>query len=254
MADSSDGRDAVSCAGEVLLVYASDKNGVFSSELHTNFKISLEEGYLGLIETDGTTIEHAFNPYPAQVADVSFGSGTNAGTTASETLIDTGTAAKYRPFQSPNAAVDDQWLEIDYSAPAAAGWLNTTTGVGWNTDGGSEYTPYIPNPIPAFSQVSAYIRVPFTVTDKAQLTSLLLELRYDDGYVLWLNGREVKRVNVNTSYKPGENWELNARGNRTDATVISSPDVIDLTAWLDTIQEGQNVLGIYGANHTEPNR
>ena len=236
--------------GEVLLVYASDKNGTFSNELHTNFKLSLEGEYLGLVQGNSTTIEHAFNPYPVQVADVSYGSGLDASLTVAETLINTGTAAKYRPFVAPNAAVDDEWHKPEYTAPAGQGWLNTTTGVGWNTDGGSEYTPYIPNPIPAFTQVSAYIRVPFNVTNKAALTSMLLEMRYDDGYVLWLNGREVKRVNINTSYKPGENWELNSRGNRSDATVISTPDVIDLTAWLDTIVEGQNVLAIYGANHT----
>ncbi|MDZ4659455.1 MAG: CotH kinase family protein [Bythopirellula sp.] len=32
--------------------------------------------------------------------------------------------------------------------------------------------------------------------------------------------------------------------------MISSPDVIDLTDWLDTIVEGENLLAIYGANHT----
>ncbi|MDZ4656221.1 MAG: lamin tail domain-containing protein [Bythopirellula sp.] len=186
--------------GEVLLVFASDKNDVFSGELHTNFKLALEGEYLGLVQANGSTVEYALNPFPAQVADVSYGAGVSTATTVNQTLIDTGTAAKYRPFSTPNIAVDDEWLKTTYAASAGDGWLSTTTGVGWNTDGGSEYTPYLPSPIPAFSQVSAYIRVPFTVTNKAELTSMLMEMRYDDAYVLWLNGREVKRTNLNPGF------------------------------------------------------
>ena len=43
---------------------------------------------------------------------------------------------------------------------------------------------------------SAYLRVPFVVTNTADLDGLRLRLRYDDGFVAWLNGVEVARRNV----------------------------------------------------------
>jgi len=237
--------------GEILLVYASGNNGeigVVGSELHTNFQLSQESGYLGLVQANGSTIVDEFNLYPQQSSDVSFGSGIDTGSTTADTLITTGSAAKYRVFTGPNASVDDFWLDINYDDTA---WSNTTTGVGWDNDGGSDYDGLIPTPISQFSSpdVSAYVRVPFSVTDKAELVSMNLELIADNGYIVFLNGREVQRSRLATDYKIGYDWELNSRQNLPDST-NAIPDVIDLTEWLDTIQEGDNLLAIYGANHT----
>jgi hypothetical protein len=43
---------------------------------------------------------------------------------------------------------------------------------------------------------SAYLRMPFTVTDPSLFKSLTLSLRYDDGFVAYLNGSEVLRRNA----------------------------------------------------------
>ena len=40
-------------------------------------------------------------------------------------------------------------------------------------------------------QSSAYIRVLFTVNDPAEVTGLTLLMRYDDGFVAYLNGVEI---------------------------------------------------------------
>ena len=67
--------DTQLAAGEQVLVFASDKNlRVPGRELHTNFKLSKDGEFLALIQPDGVTIEHAFDPsYPAQSDDVSYG-------------------------------------------------------------------------------------------------------------------------------------------------------------------------------------
>ena len=240
-------------AGENLVIFASGKD-LTSTELHTNFSLSKNGEDLALVMPDGTTIADAYLNFPAQVADVSYGLGADSSNPVTEFLIGDAADADVYPFSTPNAAVDDHWLDIGYDANVA-GWIHTKTGIGFDRDSApnNQLDSLIFQELMAgqmSSQLGAYVRVPFSVNNKEQLTSLELELRYDDGYVVWLNGHEVKRVNVNTSYKPGENWELNARGNRPDSTVISTPDVIDLTAWLGTIEEGENVLAIYGANHT----
>ena len=236
--------------GEILLVYASGNNGeigLVGSEIHTNFQLSLESGYLALYD-DSVTLQDEFNLYPQQYEDYSFGRGLDTQTTTTDTLISTGSAAKYRVFTGPNSSVDTYWRDIDYDDSS---WSSTTTGVGWDNDGGSAYDGLIPTPISQFSSpdVSAYVRVPFTVTNKAELVSMQLDLIADDGYIVSLNGREVQRARVTTNLKIGNDWDLNSRQNLDDS-VIAVPDQIDLTDWLDTIEEGTNMLAIYGANHT----
>jgi hypothetical protein len=57
-----------------LLVWASSKNRTNpAAPLHTNFKLGKDGGYLGLADPN-TNVVSAFNPYPAQQTDVSYGS------------------------------------------------------------------------------------------------------------------------------------------------------------------------------------
>ena len=67
--------DITLAAGDTLLVYASGKNRAnANSELHANFRLSVNGEFLALVEPDGTTIASAYSPeYPSQVADVSYG-------------------------------------------------------------------------------------------------------------------------------------------------------------------------------------
>lgn len=56
-----------------LVVFASGKNRAIPGRpLHTSFRLSASGGYLALVQPDGT-IAQAFNPYPAQRANISYG-------------------------------------------------------------------------------------------------------------------------------------------------------------------------------------
>ncbi|MBN2476320.1 MAG: lamin tail domain-containing protein [Pirellulales bacterium] len=69
-------------AGDYLLVFASEKapNGP-PGELHTNFKLSGDGEYLGLVRPNGTTIEFEYAPaFPQQYPDVSYGLSPNLAT------------------------------------------------------------------------------------------------------------------------------------------------------------------------------
>ncbi|MCP4194093.1 MAG: hypothetical protein GY768_26080 [Planctomycetaceae bacterium] len=62
-------------SGEQLVVFASgkDRRGV-GQELHTNFKLSSNGEYLGLMRPGGVALEFEYSPnYPAQSSDVSYG-------------------------------------------------------------------------------------------------------------------------------------------------------------------------------------
>ncbi|MEI7908721.1 MAG: lamin tail domain-containing protein [Verrucomicrobiota bacterium] len=92
---------------------------------------------------------------------------------------------------------------------------------------------------------SCYIRLPFT--NPGGLASLTMPIRYDDGFVAYLNGVEVARRNA-------------PAGSVTDATTATgdrlpiqalTPENIDLTARLGLLVAGSgNVLAIHGLNES----
>ncbi len=62
-------------AGGRVLVFASNKHPTGpAGELHANFRLSRDGEYLALVDSDGTTVLHEFDPpFPAQSVDVSYG-------------------------------------------------------------------------------------------------------------------------------------------------------------------------------------
>src|SRR5260221_1935380 len=62
-------------ANSYMVVFASNKNRqVPGAPLHTNFKLGSKAGnILALIKPDGVTVASSYNPYPVQVADISYG-------------------------------------------------------------------------------------------------------------------------------------------------------------------------------------
>ncbi|MBN1674197.1 MAG: chitobiase/beta-hexosaminidase C-terminal domain-containing protein [Kiritimatiellae bacterium] len=91
---------------------------------------------------------------------------------------------------------------------------------------------------------SLYLRKAFNVNQPALAGGAVFWVRYDDGFILWLNGREVARVNV-----PGEPGSTLA----FDALATSQ---IDVSAWtlqltgsqIPKLECGTNVLAIHAFN------
>ena len=91
---------------------------------------------------------------------------------------------------------------------------------------------------------SVFLRFPFTVSDPARIQELSLGLRYNDGFVAYLNGREVARRNAPTGLPA---FDAAATGWRTGAAALQ-PERISLTERLGLLQPGTNVLAIQGLN------
>jgi hypothetical protein len=92
------------------------------------------------------------------------------------------------------------------------------------------------------NNASAFIRVPFTVNNAASFTSLTLQMRYDDGFVAYLNGMEVAR-----RLAPAlPLWNSTATGQHLG---IDYED-INLSGQLSLLREGANVLAIHGLNQS----
>ena len=75
-------------------------------------------------------------------------------------------------------------------------WTGGTTGVGFERSMG--YETYIGTDTTQMyrKQGSAFVRIGFDVADPARLESVTLWMRYDDGFVAYLNGREIARANA----------------------------------------------------------
>src|SRR5690606_20746968 len=90
---------------------------------------------------------------------------------------------------------------------------------------------------------SVYQRIEFDVEDPSTLATLLLEMQYDDGFVAYLNGTRVASAAAPTLPK----FNSTATSSRDDADALV-PQVFNLTAFLDSLVEGTNVLAIHVLN------
>ena len=139
--------------------------------------------------------------------------------------------------------------------PGAAGptfddsaWLSGTGGVGYER--GTGYDAYIGIDLreTLYSQnTSCYIRIPFnlTVDDLLDAGGLTLKVRYDDGFIAYLNGTEVQRVMFDDGDTPA--WNSAATGNHSDTDAVSL-ESFSISSYIGALRLGENVLAIHGLN------
>jgi len=115
--------------------------------------------------------------------------------------------------------------------------------------GASGLRPYFTTDLQArmFNRASsAFVRLPFTVTNTPG--SLTLQVRYDDGFVAYLNGVEIARRNAPAT--PA--WDATATADRNLAGAIT-PETIDVSAAIPTLVPGTNVLAVQVLNASSGN-
>lgn len=259
-------------SSEMLLVFASGKNLV-GTELHTNFALNNGGEYLALVEANGTTVAHDFGPaFPAQLADVSYGTGLTGNSTTTLSLVSSTSPVTVLVPTGPNSFRDDNWREVDFTGDTAGnGWVTGVGSVGKDIngdslnfndpDGVSGSDDWINTDIQAQmsdSLKTAYIRYEFGLINAEQLTSLQLDLRIDDGFIAYLNGTEIARANFGEDFfftSPG--WNSGSGHQQGTNTSISAytrgaeaADLLhfDLTPYLRFLQNGTNVLAFHGVN------
>ncbi len=94
------------------------------------------------------------------------------------------------------------------------------------------------------------VRVPFTLTadQQSRLVSLRAKLRYDDGFVLFVNGVEAARQNILPASPAVWNATADATpANFTDALGVAGVTV-DISHVLGSLQTGTNMLAILALN------
>jgi len=96
---------------------------------------------------------------------------------------------------------------------------------------------------------SLWVRAEFDADEMAFFDSLRLQMRYEDGFVAWLNGTEVARANFTGT----PHWDSAAGSDRSDL-LMGDPAVLDLSRHKDLLRDGRNVLAIQGLNDSKSNQ
>ncbi len=92
---------------------------------------------------------------------------------------------------------------------------------------------------------SCYIRIPFELSsDSGGFSDLTLRVRYDDGFVAYINGQRVASRNFASSTVA---WNDNADDDHSDSAAVQFED-IDISQYAGALHTGQNVLAIHGLN------
>ena len=121
-------------------------------------------------------------------------------------------------------------------------WISGTGGVGYER--GFGYETLINTDVGAqmFGRNSScYIRIPFTANNNlSEFNFLTLNMRYDDGFIAYINGTEVQRV----LFTGTPAWNSQADGNH-EAQGFES---FDISSRINTLRQGQNLLAIQGLN------
>ena len=92
---------------------------------------------------------------------------------------------------------------------------------------------------------SAYVRLSFNVNHPPSVESLTLRMKYNDGFVAYLNGQEIARRNAPSSPQ----WNSVATASRPVASSLAYED-INVSDRIGLLVTGANVLAVHGLNHS----
>ena len=142
-------------------------------------------------------------------------------------FIETGATWKYH---DKGTLPSSGWLLSSYNdstwasgpAPIGYGMNGLRTTVGYGPDANNKYP-------------STFFRKVFSVSNPASVSALAIDIQFDDGAVVLLNGYEVARVNM-----PADTFAIDARAK--SCTEIASPQRITIDR--SRLVQGNNVLAV----------
>ena len=149
-------------------------------------------------------------------------------------IVPTGPTDGWKSYRRFN---DSTWLTC----------VGSPGGVGYSRDSG--YTHLIGLDLAdqmLRKNATSYIRIPFTFNGNSDdFDSLTLKVRYDDGFIAYINEVEVARRNFTGT--PTWNSGADAEHPQSEALNFES---IDISAFLNDLRRGDNLLAIHGLNYS----
>jgi hypothetical protein len=168
---------------------------------------------------------------------IAMGIGLAAGSVLAldEPLVASGAACQY---QVPANGLDG----TNWTAPAFndSTWNFGHSGLGY--DNNQTYKALFGTTV-LNNTIAIYTRFPFEVSTGKTYLSLTLRVKYDDGFIAYLNGVEVARVNA----PAGASWDTRASASHDDSQAMIFQNY-DITSFLPQLTTGTNVLAVHSLN------
>ena len=156
--------------------------------------------------------------------------------------------ASKRAWMPADGSLDATWFAEDFDH---GGWASGTKGAGYEDQG--RYDPLLDPDLDFSDQVNetdqetVYVRTEFEVDDPAVFDALVLKVRYDDGFVAYLNGGEIERENAPGPIGTPLSWDESAESShRDDDAEVFQEFVVSEHRGL--LKAGSNVLAVHGLN------
>jgi len=144
----------------------------------------------------------------------------------------------------PSGPIGDAWKGGEFFG--VRDWMPGAGPIGYDTGSGNGYlidtdlTHQMDQ-----GQTSCYTRTHFNnaIQDMNRFDIMTLRVRYDDGFVAYLNGIEVVRSNAPISPQ----WNSTATAENPDGAAMNFED-FDISSHLNVLNQGENILAIHGFN------
>lgn len=149
------------------------------------------------------------------------------------------------------SALDTTWYAQGFN-DSNSSWTEGKVGAGFFQNDSSGYKlKYVGGPSFELTtkmlgkSTSAYVRIPFTLTNRNAVFGARLNMYYDDGIVVYLNGQPLTRRNFGAAtpaYNSTASTSRPSKDLELPVEISTGQNLINL------LQEGNNVLAIHGMN------
>ncbi|MFB6318814.1 lamin tail domain-containing protein [Saccharicrinis sp. FJH54] len=143
---------------------------------------------------------------------------------------------------------DNTWNTASYNASAWTSTTGNSGGIGYERGSGYEsiiaidVADKMSDEVAQNPNTTCLVRFPFTISDlnSGQMVALTLAVRYDDGFVAYLNGQKVAGANA-----PSTLTFTSAASGSHEADAF---ETFNITQNINLLKQGDNVLAIQGLN------
>ena len=155
--------------------------------------------------------------------------------------------APFRAMVPRNGSLGNRWIQPEFNDLQ---WMAGRGSAGYETKSrgsrGTLYHDLIGLDLERFAarkNTTVYLRFAFTLQPSESYQRMALRIRYDDGFVAYLNGQEICRANA-----PEElTWNAVSGGKHDDASAVKFVD-FDVSSHAKLLRRGPNVLAIHALN------
>jgi len=235
-----------------------------------NFRLSADQGMIGLFDAQLKEIDKVL--YGPQTTDVSYGRSpdglnnlaffelptpgvSNPSVTTTTTTIILAPENAGKRVLVPTGTISDNWKgggSFDDSGWNDGTFISGKTGgVGYDATQ-TLYDPYISYDVETqmyttTKRDTCYIRIPFAVdvNDRDDITDMTLKVRYDDGFLAYINGTQVAVRNFTGT--PAYN--SSASSTHSDTLAVNF-EYIPISEYIGALRSGNNILAIHGLNNS----